>query len=98
MEGSNGTMCVTTELEIYTFETAAYEEAITMLYDDLADSQSAINQIPAGQTTGERAALLDYEIVDNGDGTSTVIFYEPVGMGVEAVDSDPPKTGTRADG
>lgn len=97
-EGSNSVMCVTTELEIYTFETEAYQEAIDMLYEDLANPQSAVNQIPTGQTTGERAATLDYAIIDNSDDTSTVIFYEPVGTGVTDVGSDPPKTGTRADG
>jgi hypothetical protein len=93
---SNGDMCLSTELDIYTFETEAYQEAIDMLYIDLADSQSTINQIPSGQTTGQRAALLEYEIVDNLDDTSTVIFYEPVGSGVIDIDSDPPKVSLKA--
>jgi hypothetical protein len=96
-EGSNADMCLTTELVIYTFEADAYQEAIDMLYEDLANPQSAVNQIPSGQTTGERAAVLDYAIVDNLDDTSTVIFYEPIGSGVEDIDSDPPKSGARAD-
>ena len=52
------------------------------------------NGIPSGNTTSETADLLEVVAVDNGDGTTTIFIFEPIGMGnsqVVPVDSEPPK-------